>query len=133
VCLCVLRPSDVLGKMDQVVETTVKKVQKTHHELKGDQELMVENGTPKTRDLVSGLSLSLTPLVCLRTCAAVTCEQYIEKFEWNTAAFPKIASLQQISNQIHAEVVKYDEDVRKKTAELMDVQQSLGAIERKET
>jgi len=101
--------SDDLVKMDATVENITRKIS-------GQLFDVLE---PKA-DKYENLSIN-----------SGTVDQYVQYFRWDEAKYPASQSLKTLTETIHAQVTKLDEELRAKSTEYNSVQHALNSEERK--
>jgi len=101
--------SDDLVKMDATVENITRKIS-------GQLFDVLE---PKA-DKYENLSIN-----------SGTVDQYVQYFRWDEAKYPASQSLKTLTETIHAQVSKLDEELRAKSTEYNSVQHALNSEERK--
>lgn len=116
--------SDKLSKMDTIIESVTKKIERSHYE--------VAKQDPKQEKEDSKQSAQAVPMQELKV-KGKSPQEYVERFEWDSKTYNPQLELQVMCDKILQESHKDDEELKKLTAEYTEIKQSLQAIERKET
>lgn len=101
--------SDDLSRIDTFVENTTKKIVRQLMEI-----------SDKKPDKSDQLTVNNVPL-----------DTYLMHFEWDKAKYPIRSSLKELVDKIHAQVGKYDEELKAKSVDYNQISNSIAAEERK--
>jgi V-type H+-transporting ATPase subunit C len=110
--------SDELGKTDQIVESIVRKIEKTAHELSDRNKI----GTTTTTATTDALAVGGVPAT-----------RYIQQFAWDSAKYPSRRPLKELVTLIAGGVSAFDEELKQlmisygdKTAALTEAKRRKG-------
>lgn len=90
--------SDEMGKTDQIVESIVRKIEKTAHELSDRNKIGTTSASTATADAL--------------TVGGVPATRYIQQFAWDSAKFPSRRPLKELVTLIAGGVSAFDEELK---------------------
>jgi len=101
--------SDDLAKIDLFVETTTKKIVR--------QLVDISDKRPEKNDVL--------------TVNGTDIDTYLQHFTWEEAKYPIRNSLKELTDKIHIQVAKLDDELKVKTADYNSINHTIAAEERK--
>jgi V-type H+-transporting ATPase subunit C len=111
--------SDEMGKTDQIVESIVRKIEKTAHELSDRNKVGATTTSTATTDAL--------------TVGGVPATRYIQQFAWDSAKYPSRRPLKELVTLIAGGVSAFDEELKQlmvsygdKTAALTEAKRRKG-------
>jgi V-type H+-transporting ATPase subunit C len=119
--------SDEMGKTDQIVESIVRKIEKTAHELSDRSNKVIGHNSN------SHTTSSNNPMDMALTVGGVPATRYIQQFAWDSAKYPSRRPLKELVTLIAGGVSAFDEELKQlmvsyteKTTSLMEAKRRKG-------